>query len=133
MRWLVLVLLLAACGARSTPGPPQDPVLVREAGSGTRADTERLFRDHGLHPAVAMELRHSAALKQGVMAGLGVALLSKQSMGTELANGSLITLDVEGLPMRRTWHIVHRQTRRLPRAAAVFKELLLEVAAEQIY
>lgn len=105
------------------------PVVVREQGSGTRADTERLFADHGLHPSVAMELRHSAALKQGVMAGLGVALLSTQSMGVELGNGSLITLDVEGLPIRRTWHIVHRQTRRLPRAAAAFKDLLLEVAA----
>src|SRR5437764_858677 len=102
------------------------PVLVREEGSGKRADTERLFADHGLHPIVAMELRHSAAIKQGVAAGLGVALLSRQAMGLQLANGTLVTLDVEGLPMRRDWHIVHLRGRRLPRAAAAFKDLLLQ-------
>lgn len=107
------------------------PVVVREAGSGTRADTVRLFADHGLRPILAMELRHSAAIKQGVMAGLGVALLSRQSVGTELANGTLVMLDVEGLPIRRDWHIVHLRDRRLPRAATAFKEMLLDVAKER--
>jgi len=107
------------------------PVLVRESGSGTRWDTERLFAEQGVQPRVVMELRHSAAIKQGVAADLGIALLSKQAMGTELANGALITLDVEGLPLRRDWHIVHRRERRLPRAAAAFKETLIAFAAER--
>jgi DNA-binding transcriptional LysR family regulator len=107
------------------------PVLVREQGSGTRADTERLFKDYGVELIVAMELRHSTAIKQGVMAGLGVSLLSKQAMGLELTNGTLVALDVEGLPLRRDWHIVHRHERRLPRAAAAFKQMLLDYAVEQ--
>lgn len=107
------------------------PVLVREEGSGTRSDTLRLFADHGVRPRVAMELRHSAAIKQGVMAGLGIALLSRQAMGVELANGTLVMLDVEGLPLRRDWHIVHRRDRRLPYAAVAFKEMLLDVATGQ--
>jgi DNA-binding transcriptional LysR family regulator len=107
------------------------PVLVREQGSGTRADTERLFAEHGYHPQVSMELRHSTAIKQGVAAGLGVALLSTHAMGTELATGALVALDVEGLPLRRDWHIVHRRDRRLPRAAAAFKETLIAFAAER--
>jgi DNA-binding transcriptional LysR family regulator len=64
------------------------------------------------------------------MAGLGVALLSKQSLGIELANGTLVALDVEGLPMRRDWHIIHLRDRRLPRAAAAFKDMLLEYAVD---
>lgn len=107
------------------------PVLVRERGSGTRSDTERLFAEHSAELKVAMELRHSTAIKQGVAAGLGVSLLSTQAMGLELSNGTLVALDVEGLPLRRDWHIVHRHERRLPRAAAAFKELLLAFAAEQ--
>jgi DNA-binding transcriptional LysR family regulator len=107
------------------------PVLVREQGSGTRADTERLFKDYSVELIVAMELRHSTAIKQGVMAGLGVSLLSKQAMGLELTNGTLVALDVEGLPLRRDWHIVHRHERRLPHAAAAFKQMLLDYAVEQ--
>ena len=77
-----------------------------------------------------MELRHSAAIKQGVAAGLGVALLSRQSMELHLATGTLVILDVQGLPLQRDWHIVHRRNRRLPRAASAFKEMLLSLAAE---
>jgi DNA-binding transcriptional LysR family regulator len=66
-----------------------------------------------------------------VAAGLGVALLSRQALGLHLATGTLVTLDVEGLPIRREWHIVHLRGRRLPRAAAAFKEMLLEVARSQ--
>lgn len=108
------------------------PILVRERGSGTRADTDRLFAAHGLQPVVEMELRHSTAIKQGVMAGLGTSLLSKEAMRLELANGTLVALDVEGLPLRRDWHIVHRPE-RLPHTAAAFKELLLAVGAERTH
>lgn len=101
------------------------PMLVREKGSGTRQDTERLFANHGLRPIVAMELRHSAAIKQGVAAGLGVALLSRESMQLHLATRTLVILDVEGLPFQRDWHIVHHRVHRLPRAALAFKEMML--------
>lgn len=104
------------------------PVLVRERGSGTRSDTEQLFARHGLRPNVSMELRHSTAIKQGVAAGLGVALLSRQALGVELFTGALTVLDVEGTPLLHDWHIVHLQDRRLPRAAVAFKEMLLDFA-----
>jgi DNA-binding transcriptional LysR family regulator len=104
------------------------PVLVRERGSGTRSDTEHLFAQYGLRPHVSMELRHSTAIKQGVAAGLGVALLSRQAMAVELLTGALVVLDVESLPLRHDWHIVHLRDVRLPRAAAAFKEMLLTFA-----
>ncbi len=75
-----------------------------------------------------MELRHSTAIKQGVAAGLGVALLSRQALGVELFTGALTVLDVEGTPLLHDWHIVHLQDRRLPRAAVAFKEMLLDFA-----
>jgi hypothetical protein len=41
-----------------------------------------------------------------------------------------MTLDVEGLPLHRDWHIVHLKERRLPRAAAAFKKMLIYTTAE---
>ena len=107
------------------------PFLVREEGSGTREIIDQIFAERNLVPRVSMELRHSAAIKQGVMAGLGVGLLSEQEMGLELLNGTLTQLDIEGLALRRDWHIMHIQGMRLPHAAAAFKELLLRHASEQ--
>jgi DNA-binding transcriptional LysR family regulator len=107
------------------------PFLVREEGSGTRAVIASLFAEHGLTPRITMELRHSAAIKQAVMAGLGVGLLSGQEMGMELASGTLITLEIEGLLVRRDWHIMHPRDHRLPHAAEAFRRTLLDYAAEQ--
>ncbi|HWE60467.1 MAG TPA: LysR family transcriptional regulator [Chloroflexota bacterium] len=107
------------------------PLLVREEGSGTRAVMESIFAERQLTPHIAMEMRHSAAIKQAVMAGLGVGLLSDQEMHVELASGTLVTLDIEGLTLRRDWHVMHQRDRRLPHAAAAFKQLLLAYAAEQ--
>jgi len=107
------------------------PFLVREEGSGTREIIDQIFAERKLTPRVSMELRHSAAIKQGVMAGLGVGLLSEQEMGLELLNGTLAPLDIEALALRRDWHIMHIQGTRLPYAATAFKDLLLRYAAEQ--
>jgi DNA-binding transcriptional LysR family regulator len=104
-------------------------ILNREKGSGTRTVLGQLFAEHGLKPQVAMELRHSAAIKQAVMAGLGVGLLSEHETGPERANGLLCAVDVKDLQINHDWHIVHRRTRPLPRAAIAFKAELLRYAA----
>jgi LysR family transcriptional regulator, low CO2-responsive transcriptional regulator len=107
------------------------PMLQREEGSGTRAVMARVFADHGLKPTVAMELRHSAAIKQGIMAGLGVGLLSVHETEKERAGGQLVALEIDGLSINHDWHIVHLRDRHLPRAAAAFKKMLRQYAAEK--
>ncbi len=52
------------------------PLLVREQGSATRSVTERTLQRAGVRFQVAMELDHTEAIKQAVMAGLGVAFVS---------------------------------------------------------
>src|SRR2546428_442500 len=45
-----------------------EPLLMREAGSATRSVTERALQRAGVKFRVAMELDHTEAIKQGVMA-----------------------------------------------------------------
>ena len=52
------------------------PLLMREQGSATRSVTERTLQRAGVRFQVAMELDHTEAIKQAVMAGLGVAFVS---------------------------------------------------------
>ena len=61
-------------------------------------------------------------------AGLGIALLSRHAIRMELALGRLAVLDVQGLPLRRQWYIVHREKQRLSRAALAFRAFLLSSA-----
>jgi DNA-binding transcriptional LysR family regulator len=102
--------------------------LVREAGSGTRGAMERFFAAKGLEIRTSMEMSSNEAIKQAVQAGLGLGILSLQTLEMELALKRLAVLAVEDFPIMRHWYIVHRADKRLSPAAQAFKNFLLDAA-----
>ncbi|HLV97203.1 MAG TPA: LysR family transcriptional regulator [Ktedonobacterales bacterium] len=92
--------------------------LLREAGSGTRTDVERLIHGKGAQIHVGMELRSSGAIKQAVAADLGIAIMPLRALELELMAGRLVILDAVGFPVRRHWSLVRRRGRR-PSASAL--------------
>ena len=106
----------------------EEPFIFREAGSGTRLNAEEFLRQRGIAVPVGLELGDTSAVKEAVAAGLGIALLSRHAIRMELALGRLVVFDVRGLPLRRQWYVVHRENRRLSRAAVAFKAFLLKSA-----
>jgi len=99
--------------------------LVREVGSGTRLVLDRMLDEKGLKLEPYMELGSSEAIKQAVMAGLGLAMLSLHSLQLELAANKLVVLDVEGFPVRRRWFAVHLKGRQLSLVARTFLDFIL--------
>jgi DNA-binding transcriptional LysR family regulator len=92
---------------------PQDlagiAMVAREEGSGTRLLMEKLFSDAGLPTRIAMTTDSNETVKQAVMAGMGIAVLSQHTVGLELALGLLKTLPVAGFPVMRSWFVAHRR------------------------
>jgi DNA-binding transcriptional LysR family regulator len=72
-----------------------------------------------------MEMSSNEAIKQAVQAGLGLGILSLQTLEMERALERLAVLDVEGFPIMRHWYIVHRADKRLSPAAQAFKDFVL--------
>ncbi|KVW95845.1 LysR family transcriptional regulator [Thiobacillus denitrificans] len=99
--------------------------LVRETGSGTRGAMERFFAARGLEIQSSMEMSSNEAIKQAVQAGLGLGILSLQTLEMELALKRLAVLNVDGFPILRHWYIVHRADKRLSPVAQAFKEFVL--------
>jgi DNA-binding transcriptional LysR family regulator len=95
----------------------EETLLLREAGSGTRTDVERMFSARDIPLQIGMELRSSGAIKQAVAAGLGVSVMPESALELELKAERLITLDVEGFPVHRYWYLVRRAGRHLSAAA----------------
>jgi DNA-binding transcriptional LysR family regulator len=85
------------------------PFIIREDGSGTRNLTDEFFRRAEFTPRVAMVSSSNEVIKQAVMAGMGLALLSRHTVGLELGLGRIATLSVEGLPLMRSWYVGHRR------------------------
>jgi len=102
--------------------------IVREPGSGTRLAMDRYFSDAGVNIEPVMEADSNETIKQAVMAGMGIGLLSLHTVRLELAAGRILTLPVAGLPLRRQWFAVHSRLRRLTPAAEEFLEYLLREA-----
>lgn len=107
--------------------------LMREQGSGTRSLMERVFAEKGLSPATPIEMSGTEAIKQGVEAGLGLALLSVHTLEMELALKRLVVLNVEGFPVLREWYIVHRSGKRLSTVAQAFHDFILKETEELVH
>ena len=65
-------------------------------------------------------------IKQSVMAGLGIAMISAHTCLTEIADGHLVKLQVAGLPLVRQWFLLNRRDRELSKAAQKFRDFVLE-------
>lgn len=81
------------------------PLVVREAGSGTRTVLERALRDLPLAPP-ALELASTAAVRAAVAAGAGPAALSVYAVRDDIASGRLTPIRVAGLDLSRRLHAV---------------------------
>jgi DNA-binding transcriptional LysR family regulator len=104
------------------------PWLLREEGSGTRLATERLLTDLDLGSAGAapelLTLGSNGAIKQGLVVGLGVTLISRFAVARELRNGTLCEIGVAGMPLTRPWHVLFSPSGPRRPAVRAFGEFL---------
>ncbi len=107
-----------------------EPFIVREPDSGTRMAVDRFFNRHNLELIAGMEMNRSEAIKQAVMAELGLGIVSLHTIEMELALKRLVVLEVEDFPIKRQWHIVHREGKRFAAIPESFKSFVLEQAED---
>lgn len=106
--------------------------LLREPGSGTRAALENAFQEAGVPLQISMQVGNNSAIKQGVAAGLGIALISRVALDMELETGRLVILKVEGFPIVRQWRLVHVKEKHLSATARAFKSFLIQHADRRL-
>lgn len=93
--------------------------LSREEGSGTRILMTRLLDRIGEGaPWRAVEMGTNETIKQAVIAGLGIALISQHTVTEELRAGRLVALGAIGLPIQRSWYLLRRADRAMSPATA---------------
>ncbi len=103
-----------------------EPMITREDGSGTRRLMEQACLAAGVAPRVGMTTDSNETIKQAVMAGMGIAVISRHTIGLELALGLLRLLRVEGFPVMRTWFVVRRHTMPMMPAHSRLQAFLVE-------
>lgn len=97
--------------------------LWREAGSGTRAILEEELGRRGFKFERAMELAGCEAVKRGVMAGMGIAAVSRFSAEMETRLGLLKVIPVEEPRLEREIAMISRKDVRPTAATLAFTAL----------
>ena len=103
------------------------PMVLREEGSGTRRETEKILEDKGVSLEdikIAGIFGSTDAIKQAVKAGLGVSILSRLSVKDELKYGIFKEIKLSDIQMKRKFYIVTHKKRTLPVAYNLFLEYL---------
>ncbi len=111
--------------ARMTPRKLEGcTLLFREPGSATRLAMENFLRDKGVTVQRSMQLVSNEAVKQAVRAGLGLSILPRIGIRTELAAGDMQLVPMRGLPITTEWNLVYGRGKRLSPAARSLVEYI---------
>ncbi|MBZ5488314.1 LysR family transcriptional regulator [Halomonas aquamarina] len=105
-------------------------VLMREPGSGVRSALEQLAALQKIALSHRIELGTNEAIKQGVMAQLGVAVLPRLAVRLELEQGLLTELSLADFPLRRAWCTVYRRERFPTPVAELFLRFVRDHLAQ---
>lgn len=108
--------------ANADPAMPSELMeqtfLVREEGSGTRILMTRFLDRIGEGQTWhSIEMGTNETIKQAVIAGLGIALISRHTVTEELRSGRLVPIKAIGLPIQRTWYLIRREDSEMTPAA----------------
>lgn len=102
----------------------EERLLLREPESGTRLAFETVMRENGYEIKPYMELGSNEAIRQAVLGGLGVSVLSLSSIKLEIDAKKIIVIKTEKFPLQKQWFAVTRRGKQLPRAAREFLAFL---------
>lgn len=104
----------------------RQPLIVREPGSGTRLALQQLFESNGLALTPKVEMASNEAIKDAVLAGLGIGLVSAHTLRRD-ASG-IAVLSVTKLPLMSRWSVVHPRSFRPSALTTAFLRELEQTA-----
>jgi LysR family transcriptional regulator, low CO2-responsive transcriptional regulator len=102
--------------------------LLREPGSGTRVLNEQFLAARGLHPDTRT-LGSNGAIKQAARAGLGISLLSRDTVRDELSAGLLGEIALTDAPAARPWFMLRSSVGPTRSSVQALCEFLRQAAA----
>ncbi|MFM7327873.1 MAG: LysR family transcriptional regulator [Bacteroidota bacterium] len=102
-----------------------NPLIYREKGSATRAAMEHFLTKLNAPLSKKIELTSNEAVKQAVIAGLGISIMPLIGIRNELRSGQLRLIPVKGLPIRTMWNLVWPEGKKHSPVASAFAAYLV--------
>jgi DNA-binding transcriptional LysR family regulator len=108
----------------------QQPLILRELGSGTREVIEDALRKgkHSVKPL--MSLGSTEAIKRAVQTGIGLSIVSELAIQSELAAKTLVVVSLKDLAITRTFQLLRPANKSDSPAATAFVDVVRQAATE---
>jgi DNA-binding transcriptional LysR family regulator len=101
----------------------QQPWILREHGSGTRWQFDRMVSPALDKLTVRLELEHTEAIKRAVESDLGIGCLSRLALREAFRRGSLVELATPQFDLRRHFYVVRHEGRHEGRSVRAFRQV----------
>lgn len=100
--------------------------VMREEGSGTQQYLQQFLRTNTLAPASIIQVSSNQGVKESVIAGIGLSLLSRSTVKRELAMGFLCEISIDEVFTRPFFYIYDTNIANQPAVHAFIQTLALE-------
>jgi DNA-binding transcriptional LysR family regulator len=105
-----------------------EPFILREKGSATREFLESYLKEaksvNLSHLHICCELGSSEAVKEAIIAGLGVSVISIHAVERELSLGLLFDVPIQGCRMERNFYLIYKRQTDFRPAHKIFIDFL---------
>ena len=107
-----------------------EPIIMKETGSGTRRLVNELFKKSGLIPNILMETSNTEFIKQLVYRGDGISFVVREAVALELREKKLVSVPLEGDAIFLDVSIAYLKDQYMSRPAQAFLDILGKLAQE---
>ena len=100
------------------------PLIYREDGSATRISMEKFITDKEIRAKMKLQLTSNEAVKQAVIAGLGLSIMPLIGLKNELEKEDIRILPVKGLPIITNWRLIWLKGKKLSPIASAYLQFV---------
>jgi DNA-binding transcriptional LysR family regulator len=99
-------------------------LIFREVGSATRIAMENYLNKQGIQAKMKLQLTSNEAVKQAVIAGLGLSIMPLIGLKNELENGTIKIMPSKGLPVVTNWTLIWLKGKKMSPAASAYLDFI---------
>ena len=96
------------------------PFLISQIQSATRKFVLSRLQSYGIHLGNVLNMYNTEAIKQGILNGMGISVLSRYSVLNEEQNGRICTMPLQGIDIMRRLYFIHKKSHILSKEEMLF-------------
>lgn len=113
----------------------REPFIMREEGSGTRKEAEKLLKKAGIDVDalnVVASIENSEAIKRSVKNGIGITIISRLAAQDDIDGGNVLVYPLSENGAERNLNLVYNKNYQLSSAANKFVKVVKELYMDEI-